>query len=67
MAEERNTDTSTQAQDSAENNNQNDSAQNTQPERKYTDDDVNGIVKKNSSKAVNNWLKDLGITDPNKA
>lgn len=67
MAEERTTDTSTQAQDSAENNNHNDSASNTQPEKKYTDDDVNGIVKKNSSKAVNNWLKDLGITDPNKA
>lgn len=39
----------------------------TEPEKKYTDADVNNISKKNSEKAVNKLLKDLGITDMEKA
>ena len=39
----------------------------TEPEKKYTDDDVNNISKKNSEKAVNKLLKELGITDKEKA
>lgn len=39
----------------------------TEPEKKYTDDDVNSISKKNSEKAVNKVLKELGITDREKA
>lgn len=61
------TDTSAQAQGSSQTDTDNTGAANTTPEKKYTDDDMNGIVKKNSSKAVNNWLKDLGITDQNRA
>lgn len=38
-----------------------------EPEKKYTDDDVNNISKKNSEKAVNKLLKELGITDKEKA
>lgn len=38
-----------------------------EPEKKYTDADVNNISKKNSEKAVNKLLKDLGITDVDKA
>ncbi len=38
-----------------------------EPEKKYTDADVNNISKKNSEKAVNKLLKDLGITDMEKA
>jgi len=38
-----------------------------EPEKKYTDDDVNNISKKNSEKAVNKVLKELGITDKEKA
>ncbi|GEM_PF-6443730 len=34
-----------------------------QPEKKYTDEDVNGISAKNSAKAVNKLMKELGITD----
>ena len=36
-------------------------------EKKYTDDDVNNISKKNSEKAVNKLLKELGITDKEEA
>lgn len=39
----------------------------TEPEKKYTDDDVNNISKKNSEKAVNKLLKELGITDKEEA
>lgn len=39
----------------------------TESEKKYTDDDVNNISKKNSEKAVNKLLKELGITDKEKA
>ena len=34
-----------------------------QPEKKYTDEDVNNISAKNSAKAVNKLMKELGITD----
>ena len=36
-------------------------------EKKYTDADVNNISKKNSEKAVNKLIKELGITDMEKA
>lgn len=39
----------------------------TEPEKKYTDDDVNNISKKNSEKAVSKLLKELGITDKEEA
>lgn len=41
----------------------------TEPEKKYTDDDVNAISLKNSDKAVKKLLKELGIdaTDEGKA
>lgn len=43
--------------------------QQTEPEKKYTDDDVNAISLKNSDKAVKKLLKELGIdaTDEGKA
>ena len=34
-----------------------------QPEKKYTDEDVNDISAKNSAKAVNKLMKELEITD----
>lgn len=39
----------------------------TAAEKKYSEEDVNGIVKKNSEKAVNKFLKELGISDKEKA
>ena len=39
----------------------------TNSEKKYTDADVNNISKKNSEKAVNKVLKELGITDKEEA
>ena len=44
-------------------------AQQAEPEKKYTDDDVNAISLKNSDKAVKKLLKELGIdaTDEGKA
>ena len=44
-------------------------AQNTEPEKKYSDDEVNAISKKNSDKAVAKLLKELGIdaTDEGRA
>lgn len=39
----------------------------TDSEKKYTDADVNNISKKNSEKAVNKVLKELGITDKEEA
>lgn len=38
-----------------------------EPEKKYTEEEMNGISKKNSEKAVNKLLKELGITDRVKA
>lgn len=55
--------TSEQNADSAENNEQNKGAENTASSKKYTDDEVNGIVAKKTGKAVDKFLKDLGITD----
>lgn len=49
----------------------NTNGQNTEPavaeEKKYTDNELNDIVKKNSEKAVNKLMKELGITDKAKA
>ena len=42
---------------------QNTGAGGSEPEKKYTDDEVNGIVAKKTSKAVDKFLKDLGITE----
>lgn len=36
-------------------------------EKKYTEEEMNGISKKNSEKAVNKLLNELGITDKEKA
>ena len=38
-----------------------------EPEKKYTEEEMNGISKKNSEKAVNKLLNELGITDRVKA
>ena len=38
-----------------------------EPEKKYTEEEMNGITKKNSEKAVAKLLKELGITDKVKA
>ena len=38
-----------------------------EPEKKYTEEEMNGISKKNSEKAVAKLLKELGITDKVKA
>lgn len=46
---------------------QNTDTKQTTPEKKYTDEDVNNISKKNSDKAVNKFMKDMGITDVEKA
>ena len=39
----------------------------TEPEKKYSEEEMNGISKKNSEKAVAKVLKELGITDRVKA
>ena len=36
---------------------------NSEPEKKYTDDDVNSISKKNVDKATKKLIRDLGIED----
>lgn len=54
----------TDTQENTEQENEN-SAQ--EPEKKYTEEEMNGISKKNSEKAVNKPLKELGITDKVKA
>lgn len=46
---------------------QNTTGQNPTAEKKYSEDEMNGISKKNSEKAVNKLLKELGITDKEKA
>ena len=56
-----------QNNEGAANNNGNQNTGGAQDEKKYTDADVNNISKKNSEKAVAKALKDLGITDPEKA
>ena len=38
-------------------------AANTEPEKKYSEEEMNGISKKNSEKAVAKALRELGITD----
>ncbi len=60
MAEELNNNTSRQNEDHGA---QNTGAGGNEPEKKYTDDEVNGIVAKKTRKAVDNFLKDLGISD----
>lgn len=40
---------------------------NTEPEKKYSEEEMNGISKKNSEKAVAKVLKELGITDRGRA
>lgn len=42
-------------------------AENTEPEKKYSEEEMNGISKKNSEKAVAKVLRELGITDKVKA
>lgn len=56
-------------QDDGDNKNtgSDDKSKEKEPEKKYTDDDVNKISKKNSDKAVNKLMKDLGIDDVEEA
>lgn len=64
-----NTSTTEGNQTDNQNNNQQ-TAGGTQPsgdEKKYTEEEMNGISKKNSEKAVKKMLKDLGIEDQEKA
>lgn len=42
-------------------------AANTEPEKKYSEEEMNGISKKNSEKAVAKVLRELGITDRGRA
>lgn len=60
MAEE-NDNVDTQNQDTGDSGADTNSGQ--EPEKKYTDDDVNKISTKNSAKAVAKLMKELGITD----
>lgn len=53
--------------DSQENTEQKNENSGQEPEKKYTEEEMNGISKKNSEKAVNKLLKELGITDKVKA
>ena len=55
--------TSEQSAPAAENNKETESAEQSADAKKYTDDEVNGIVAKKTGKAVDKFLKDLGITD----
>lgn len=65
MADTQNQNTSVnQPEGGADTGNQN---TDTQPEKKYSEDDMNNIVKSKSEKAVNKLLKELGITDREKA
>lgn len=56
-----------QNNEGAANNNGTQNTGGAQEERKYTETDMNNISKKNSEKAVAKLLKDLGITDTEKA
>ena len=66
MATDTNTNENPQGADSAENNNQDKSAENQTP-KTYTNDEVNSIVKKNTDKERAKLYKELGITDPEEA
>lgn len=57
MAEENKNVETTEGQGNEEQNEQ------TQPEKKYTDEEVNNISVKNSKKAVAKLMKELGITE----
>lgn len=46
---------------------QTDTKNNVSEEKKYTDKQLNDISKKNEDKAVNKFMKDMGITDVEKA
>lgn len=56
-----------QNNEGAANNNGTQNTGGAQEEKKYTETDMNNISKKNSEKAVAKALKDLGITDTEKA
>ncbi|MBP3328732.1 MAG: hypothetical protein J6L91_07480 [Clostridia bacterium] len=56
-----------QNNEGAGNNNGTQNTGGAQDEKKYTETDMNNISKKNSEKAVAKVLKDLGITDTEKA
>lgn len=66
MATDTNTNGNPQGADSAENNNQDKSAENQTP-KSYNDDQVNAIVKKSTEKERAKILKEFGITDPEEA
>lgn len=68
MAETNTPETSAPEQVSAEKDENVKGAENTTAkEKKYTDDEMNNIVKKNKEKAVSDFCKELGITDREKA
>ena len=63
------TDVADDSQDKSDNseNKSKNSKQKDEPEKKYTDDDVNNISKKNVDKATKKLMKDLGIEDVEEA
>lgn len=69
FAEQSNADNDDSNNESDENNDKEESSKEEKKEleKKYTDDDVNNISKKNSEKAVKKLMKDLGIDDVEEA
>ncbi len=67
MADIQNTTGTTENQGATEKQGQTTETQVAQDEKKYSEAEMNGISKKNSEKAVNKLLKELGITDREKA
>lgn len=67
MANEPNNSTQGSQTDPQTQNNQNGGNTGTVAEKKYSEEEMNGISKKNSEKAVKKFMKELGITDVDKA
>lgn len=67
MADDNKTATGTEPGAGAQNDDGTQNTRGTQDDKKYTDADLNNISKKNSEKAVAKLLKELGITDREKA
>lgn len=63
MANEPDNNTQGTGTDPQTQNNQNDGNTGNAAEKKYSEEEMNGISKKNSEKAVKKFMKDLGITD----
>lgn len=67
MAENATNQNASQVEGNQTNNQQTTVETSAETEKKYTEDEMNGISKKNSEKAVSKLLKELGITDKEKA